>query len=123
MARANVVLPAPSPPCRATTSRGRRRSARLAPSRSGAPSAGRKNEEVGTDLLDADFLTRCSVTRSVAVEVGLEGTRLRHADVLGLIGTQLGEPRADLLEVQRRHLLIERLGQRIDLLLVLAGIG
>ena len=40
---------------------------------------------------------------------------LRHADVGGLLVGQLGQHRADLLQVQARDLLVEVLGQHVDL--------
>ena len=96
----------------------------VAPSCSVAVSSGRDIEKAGIfrcRLLACALWARCG--RLVAVEVALERAGLRHADILGLVGAQLGELGADLLEVQRRHLLVERLGQRVDLLLVLARIG
>jgi hypothetical protein len=60
--------------------------------------------------------------RSVAVEIALERAGLGHADILGLVGPQLGQLGADLLEMEGRDLLVEELGQRVDLLLVLAGL-
>src|SRR3712207_8701332 len=52
---------------------------------------------------------------SVAVLVGLEGTGLVHADIAGLLRREPGELGAYLLEVQRRHLLVEVLRQHVDL--------
>ena len=47
----------------------------------------------------------------------------RHVDVGGLLGAELGELDADLLEVQPRHHLIEMLGQHIHLLVVLGTLA
>ena len=55
--------------------------------------------------------------------VGLERPLDRHADIGRLLVAELGELDADLVEVQPRDLLVELLGQRVDLLLVLAGLG
>src|SRR5262249_42026558 len=44
---------------------------------------------------------------SIPVVVRLEGAGVGNADVFGLVGAQLGELDADLLEVQRRHLLVQ----------------
>ena len=53
---------------------------------------------------------------------GLYGPCLRHADVRGLLVGQLGQHRADLLQLQARDLLVEVLGQHVDLAdLVLVG--
>src|SRR5215212_9318297 len=129
MARARVVLPTPRPPCKATTSRGRRRLASSAPSRSVAASSGKEKEKVGTGAPMPTFNTPpaggvCgSMGRSVAVEVTLERAGLGHADILGLVRAELGELGADLLEMERRDLLVEELGQGVDLLLVLARVG
>src|SRR5579871_1951242 len=60
---------------------------------------------------------------SIAVVIALVRPLLGNADVLGLVGTQLGELHTDLLEMQARDLLIELLRQRINFLLIPAGIG
>src|SRR5215831_18876308 len=60
---------------------------------------------------------------SIAVVIRFEGTVLGHADVGGLLGSQLGQLGADLAEVQPGDLLVEAFGQRIDLLVVFALIG
>src|SRR4029450_10132653 len=119
MARARVVLPTPRPPCKATTSRGLRRCASAAPSRSVAASSGREKEKVGTGTPMPTFNTPleggvCGSMALVAVEVALERAGLGHADVLGLVGAELGELGADLLEMQRRHLLVEGVRQGMD---------
>src|SRR5476651_756855 len=103
MARASVVLPAPRPPCSATRSRGRRRPAKAAPSRSVAASSGRDKEKVG--IFRCRLLARarprlpCGRLRGgwrlVAVEIALEGAGLGHADILGLVWAELGELGAD----------------------------
>src|SRR5690606_27829852 len=53
--------------------------------------------------------------RSVAVVLGLVRAFDLHADVFGLVGTQLRELRAEAVEVQARDALVELLGQRVDL--------
>src|SRR4051794_12741154 len=63
------------------------------------------------------------LTGLVAVVVGLEGPLDRDADVGGLLGAQLGEVHAERVEVQPRDLLVEVLGQDVDLLLVLVVLG
>src|SRR3954465_15004208 len=95
-----------------------RRAARLAPSASVVASSGRDIEKAGI------FRCRLSSTRApvggyrlVAVEVALERAGLGHADILGLVGPQLGQLGADLLEMEHRHHLVEELRQRVDLLL------
>src|SRR5260370_34646259 len=60
---------------------------------------------------------------SIAVMVGLERAGILDADVFRLLGRELGEIDAELGEMQRRHLLVEALGQHVDLLVVLARIG
>src|SRR5215470_391125 len=60
---------------------------------------------------------------SVPIMIRLERPFARHADIFRLL---VGKPRelgADLVEMQPRDLLVEMLGQRIDLLLVLVRIG
>src|SRR6185295_12318789 len=54
-------------------------------------------------------------SRSVAVAVGLVRPFLGDADVRRLLVGQLGQHRADLLQVQPRDLLVEVLGQHVDL--------
>ncbi len=46
-----------------------------------------------------------------------------HADVVGLRLGELGQLHAQLVEVQPCDLLVQVLGQDVDLLLVLAGVG
>ena len=55
--------------------------------------------------------------------VGLVGALDRHADVGRLVGPQLGELGAERTEVQAGDLLVEVLGQHVDLLLVLVVLG
>jgi hypothetical protein len=55
--------------------------------------------------------------------IALERAFLRHADIGRLLVGELGQLDADLVEMQPRHLLVQVLGQRVDLVLVLAGIG
>src|SRR5450755_688632 len=131
MARARVVLPAPSSPFRPTTSPGFRRAARVAPSCSVAVSSARGKGKAGI-LRCRLFSTRPpslalwaieGAVSLVAVEIALERAGLGHADVLGLVRTELGELGADLLEMQRRDLLVEELRQGVDLLVVLGRVG
>mmetsp|Transcript_71842 Transcript_71842/g.232493 ORF Transcript_71842/g.232493 Transcript_71842/m.232493 type:complete len:298 (+) Transcript_71842:120-1013(+) len=56
--------------------------------------------------------------RSVAVGVPLVWPRGRHADVVGLLLRQLRELSAQRRQVQPRHLLVELLGQQVDVVLV-----
>src|ERR1700744_4192564 len=60
---------------------------------------------------------------SVAVMIRLERAGLGHGDVVGLLLGELGQLHADLVEMQARDLLVQMLGQGVDLLLVLAGAG
>src|SRR5215831_4887045 len=61
--------------------------------------------------------------RSIAIVVRFEGTALGDADVEGLLGSQAGKLGADLAQVQPGDLFIEVLGERVDLLFVLAPVG
>jgi len=47
----------------------------------------------------------------------------RHVDVSGLLGAELGELGADLLEVEAGHHFIEVLGQHVDLIAVLGALS
>src|SRR5262249_60944944 len=58
---------------------------------------------------------------SVAIEVVLEATRDANADIFRLLWRQLGQIRSNLAEVERGHLLIECLGQGVELALVFAS--
>src|SRR6266511_3872399 len=60
---------------------------------------------------------------SVSIPVGLVGSLGRHPDVLRLLGAELGELRAQLVQMQPRHLLVQMLRQGVDLLLVLRALG
>src|SRR5919108_1342398 len=60
-----------------------------------------------------------AISVSVAIVLRLVGTLDRHADVGGLLGPQLGEPRAERVQVETGHLLIELLRQHVHLILVL----
>src|SRR4051812_34295614 len=55
---------------------------------------------------------------SVAVMVRLERSLLRDADIGGLLLGQRGQLDAQLLEVERRDLLVEMLGKDVDVVLV-----
>src|SRR5262249_53847431 len=59
----------------------------------------------------------------IPLVVRLERPLARHADIFRLLVGELGQFGADLVEMQPRDLLVEMLGQGIDLLLVLARIG
>ena len=61
-----------------------------------------------------------SAPSSVAVVIELVGAFHRHVDVGGLLGGELSELGADLLEVEAGHHLIEVLRQHVDLLVVLS---
>src|SRR5690349_6253292 len=56
---------------------------------------------------------------SIAVMIGLERSLSRHSDVAGLLVAELRQLHAKLLEVESRNLLVEMLGQDIDVVLVL----
>src|SRR5581483_5194378 len=58
----------------------------------------------------------------VAVVIRLVGTGLRHGDVVRLLGREFGQFHPDLGQMQARDLLVQMLGQGIDLLLILARI-
>src|SRR5436190_1927675 len=60
-----------------------------------------------------------SMRSLVAIVIRLEGALDRHADVRGLLGAQRRQLRAERVEVQPRDLLVEVLGQHVDLVLVL----
>src|SRR5690606_23424173 len=60
---------------------------------------------------------------SVPVPVRLVRSFDRHADVLGLFGRERGQLGAELLQMQAGDFLVQVLGQHVDLVLVLAGIG
>ena len=55
--------------------------------------------------------------------VGLEGTLLGDAQVVGLLVRQLGQVDAQGAQVGEGHLLVEGLGQHVHADLVLAGVG
>ena len=67
------------------------------------------------------FLRKREATRtpppvgSVAVVIRLERAFRRHADIVGLLLGQLRELHAQLVEMEAGHLLVEMLGQDIDL--------
>src|SRR3954447_7147940 len=58
----------------------------------------------------------------VAIMIRLEGALDRNVDVVGLLRRELGQPRAERVQVQPRDLLVEVLGEHVDLLVVLAGL-
>src|SRR5690606_23665332 len=51
--------------------------------------------------------------KSIAVMIGLEGPFDRHADIVSLLLRELAQLDPELFEVERRHLLVEMLGQNI----------
>src|SRR5260221_13123583 len=59
---------------------------------------------------------------SVPIPVRLVGAFHGHADVLRLLGAELGELRPQLVQMQPRHLLVQVLGQGVDLPLVLRAL-
>src|SRR3989442_2448249 len=61
------------------------------------------------------------ITRSIAVRIGLVRPFLLHADVGGLLLRQLGELRIELLQLQPRDLLVQVLGQHVDLADLVGG--
>ena len=52
--------------------------------------------------------------KSITVVLGLVGTVLRNADVVGLTPGQAGQFDAEVVQVQARHLLVEVLRQAVD---------
>src|ERR1700691_1894095 len=60
---------------------------------------------------------------SVPIMLRLERPTLGDAEVGGLLWSQLGEFDADLVEMERSHLLVEMLGKGVDFFLVLARLG
>src|SRR3954454_6589225 len=92
------------------------------------PSSGRSREkrsrtERRTGICPSAHSIRARPEELVAVMVGLIRALDRHVDVRGLLGRQLGELRAERVEVQPRDLLVEVLGQDVDLLGVLVVLG
>src|SRR3546814_19141502 len=53
------------------------------------------------------------LVRSIPIMIGLERPFDRHADIIGLLLGELAELHAQLVEVQRRDLFVEMLGQDI----------
>src|SRR5829696_4421209 len=104
---------------------------RQAPTRrpaSGRAVASRSRIDRRTGICPSAHSIRARPARSallsglVAIVVGLERALDRDADVGGLLRTQLGELGAERAEVQPRDLLVEVLGQDVDVLAVLAGL-
>src|SRR5690606_33220300 len=52
--------------------------------------------------------------KSIAIQLGLVGALDGHADVVRLLVGQLGQLRADLVEVEAGDFLVELLGQDVD---------
>ena len=70
------------------------------------------------------FARRRSVNGpSVAVMLGLEGSRGRQTEVPRLGGAECRQFNPELVEVQHGDLLVEMLGQHVHLVLVLAVTG
>lgn len=57
-------------------------------------------------------------SRLVTVGLGLVGTRDLDADVVGLVRAELSEDGAELTDVEAGDLLIELLGEEVDIVLV-----
>src|SRR6516162_7983841 len=55
--------------------------------------------------------------------LGLVGSGAGEVQIIGLRGAQLGQLDAELVEVEGRDLLVEVLGQHVDLVLVFAVVG
>src|SRR5882762_9816588 len=60
---------------------------------------------------------------SVAIMLGFEGAGGRQTEIAGLGGVEGGELDPELVEVERGDLLVEMLGQHVNLVLVLPVIG
>src|ERR1044072_3272375 len=60
---------------------------------------------------------------SITIVIRLERSLRRDADVGGLLVTELGQLDSELVEVDRSDLLVEVLGQDIDVILVGVGLG
>src|ERR1039458_4482 len=88
---------------------------RSAPSE-GGPS--RRPLELGDSDLMVSRYSAKSTMSLVAIRVRLEGTFDRHADVIGLLFGERGQFHPERVKVQSRHLLVEVLGQYVDLFLV-----
>src|SRR3954447_21312351 len=90
---------------------------------SGRSRAKRSRIERRTGICPSAHSIRARPEELVAVMVGLIRALDRHVDVRGLLGRQLGQPGAERVEVQPGHLLVEVLGQDVDLLGVLVVLG
>ena len=55
--------------------------------------------------------------------LGLEGAGARQVQIIGLCGAECGQLDAELVEMEGRDLLVEVLGQDVDLVLVFAVVG
>src|ERR1700756_5784671 len=55
--------------------------------------------------------------------LGFKGAGAGQVEVVGLCGAERGQPDAELVEVEGGDLLVEVLGQHVDLVLVLAVVG
>ena len=59
----------------------------------------------------------------IPVVLGLEGPGARQAEIVGLRGAERGQLDPELVEVEGRDLLVEVLGQYVDLVLVFAVVA
>ena len=60
---------------------------------------------------------------SISIVIRLVRPVHRNTDIIRLLVGQLGQLHPDLVEMQPRHLFVELLWQRVDLVLILVGIG
>jgi hypothetical protein len=60
---------------------------------------------------------------SIAVVLGLEGAGSRQREIIGLCGTERRQLDPELVEVERRDLFVQVLGQHVDLVLVFPVVG
>ncbi len=69
----------------------------------------------------ADVAADVRGCQSVSVELRLEGSGLAEAEVLCLLLGHLGEVGPELSQVEAGHVLVDLLGQQVDLALVAVG--
>src|ERR1700738_597441 len=87
------------------------------------PKNAQNQKDSHTLRMTLEFVDRAYAAASIPIMVGLERALGGDPDIGRLFLVQPRELHADLGEVQPRHLLVELLGQRVDLLLVFALIG